>query len=119
MTKRRKNKGYLKNRSKNTNKNRGQHVKRDKDFSSTDINTDISKEGIKMERESMRWHSIVYGIVIILGAAFTFLDIRDKGMLFEGIGFNFSATMVGVLIIIVGVVAMMRNKPHVTIANKE
>lgn len=92
--------------------------KKDHKFTSTDKNPEIAKEGMSMELKAMQQRSNFYYVVIGLGLLLTVLDVKDKGLLFEGLGFKFSGTLVGILVVVIGVVAMMKNKPVVIITNE-
>lgn len=89
--------------------------KKDHTFTTTDKNLETAKDGMSMELEAMRQRTVFYYVVIGLGFLLALFDVKDKGLLFEGFGFKFCGTLVGILVITLGVVAMMRNKPEVTI----
>lgn len=90
--------------------------KKDLDFEVEGLaNEKILKKGIDMESDKMKQRSRFYWGVIIGGAILAILDVRDEGMMFEGLGIKFAGSLIGSLIIILGIIGMMKNNPKVKI----
>lgn len=89
--------------------------KKKNDFVSKGKSDELNKKGINLEKSSIVQKNILYFIVIILSGILCFCDVRDDGMLFEGCGFKFSGSLVGVLTFVLCVIGIYRNKPKVTL----
>ncbi len=92
--------------------------KRDHDFTAPDTNPTIVEEGMKAEQRAVLIKTIFFSGTFLSGALLTIFDFRDEGMLFEGFGFKFAGTLVGVLICILSIVGMWCNKTKITITGR-
>lgn len=89
--------------------------KKKHDFVSKGKSDELNKVGLNLEESSIKQKNILYFIGIILSSALCFCDVRDDGMLFEGWGFKFSGSLVGILGFILCIVGIYINKPKVSL----
>lgn len=73
----------------------------------------VELEGIKREHTSANQRQLIFAIMIVAGIVLACLDIRDKGMIFEGLGFKYSGSLSGILITIIGGFLAAGAKPKV------
>lgn len=85
-------------------------------FVGPESSPELAKKGMEMELSAMKQRTYLYYFGILVGTVLTLLDIKDKGLLFEGLGFKFSGSLVGVLVVVVCVIAMSKNKTDVTVS---
>ena len=76
----------------------------------------INKQGLALEKENMRAKNILFGIFAFVGIILCLFDIRDKGMTLEIMGFfNYSGSLIGVVIAVLSVCGIWCNNPQITI----
>lgn len=83
------------------------------DFISKNKSDSINQKGIELEKSTMFQKNVLYGIGIFTSLILALFDIKDEGMLFEGLGFKFSGTSVAALFFIICLVGICKNKPKV------
>lgn len=92
------------------------YSKKQKEFVSEGQSRAVNEKGIELERTSMIIKFIMFGVFALAGLVLSILDIRDGGMVFEFTGlFKYSGSLVGVLIMIICIVGIFKNKPQVNI----
>lgn len=84
----------------------------------SDVDPDSLKKGMTFEFVTVLLRGLLYLIALIGGMYLTFQDIQDKGLLFEGFGFKYSGSCVGIVILLAAIGAMIFNKQDVRIDNK-
>ena len=84
-------------------------------FKSKSSSEVINSKGIEMEQNSITQKNILYFFGIVLSVILLFCDIKDDGMLFEGLGFKFSGSLVGTLVFGICAYGIYKNEPKVTI----
>ena len=119
-----------KNKRHNTRRHKGQghhsskkrgakckpHSKKQTEFVSKGQPCSVNEKGIELEKTSMIIKFILFGVFALAGLILCILDIRDGGMVFEFTGlFKYSGSLVGVLIMIICIVGIYKNKPQVNI----
>ena len=75
----------------------------------------INSKGIEMEQSSIKQKNILYFVGIVASVLLLFFDVKDEGMLFEGLGFKFSGSLVGTLLFGICAYCIYKNEPKVTI----
>lgn len=92
------------------------HSKKQTEFVSKGQPRSVNEKGIELEKTSMIIKFIMFGVFALAGLILCILDIRDGGMVFELTGlFKYSGSLVGVLIMIICIVGICKNKPRVNI----
>ena len=90
--------------------------KKAKSFEGHNIDEKTAEIGMEGEYNTVNNKNVLFGAGIIIGSVLTILDIRDHGMIFEGFGFKFSGSLVGILIIFLSLYFLSRNNPHVKLS---
>lgn len=92
------------------------HSKKQKEFVSKGQPRSVNEKGIELEKTYMIIKFVLFGLFALAGLILCFLDIRDGGMVFEFTGlFKYSGSLVGVLIMILCIVGIYKNKPQINI----
>ena len=102
------------NEIRNPKKTKG---KKAQSFTGKNIDKETAKSGIQMETSSVLQKTIFFLVIAIMGFVLCIMDIRDSGMTFEGLGIKYNCTMIGGVMVIIGIIGMIRNHPNVTINN--
>lgn len=89
--------------------------KKKSDFVSKGKSDELNKEGINLEKSSIKQKNILYSIGILASIALLFADIRDDGMFVDCFGIKFSGSMVGTLIFISCILGVYKNKSKINI----
>lgn len=92
------------------------HSKKQTEFVSKGQPRSVNEKGIELEKTSLIIKFILFGVFALAGLILCILDIRDGGMVLELTGlFKYSGSLVGVLIMIICIVGICKNKPQVNI----
>lgn len=89
--------------------------KKKKDFVSKNRSTELNKKGIELEKSSITQKNILLFIGMIMAVGLLFFDVKDDGMLFEGLGIKFAGSLVGTILLILIMIGIFRNKPKVSL----
>lgn len=92
-----------------------QRKRKKHDFVSKGQNDNINLTGMEMESDAVKQRSYLYYVGIAFGFVLLILGVKDPNMMVEFWEIKYSGSLIGGLIIFVCVIAMMRNKPKVTI----
>lgn len=95
--------------------NPSKNKKKKRDFVSKNKSTELNKKGIELEKSSITQKNILFFIGMVSAIVLLILDVKDEGMLFEGLGFKFAGSLVGTLLFAFTMIGIFRNKPKVTL----
>lgn len=91
-------------------------TKKDHKFEAQTDDKEVIKMGSSIEFSTFLIKMITFVVLFIAGVVFTFLDFRDEGLSIEFGNFKLTGTIVGVVLIIMGIMGILLNKTDIKIS---
>ena len=95
--------------------NTSKKKKKKRVFISKNKSTELNKKGIELEKSSITQKNVLFFLGIVGSIVLLILDVKDEGMLFEGLGIKFAGSLVGTILFILLIIGIWRNNPKVTL----
>lgn len=77
----------------------------------------VVMEGIRSEKMKFKWKTITGTIVLLVGVVLIIFDIRDAGLAISFLGLNYSGSLVGGAVAILGLGILYKNDIKIVAKN--